>query len=804
MTFISLLSFVELRSQQHDNLAADDTVTEYEWLYKDAPCSVEGVPLICIYGWQHINVELGTYPLIEGNAASNIRTVGSRVDVNEHFILTARLYDKSGWPMELGFKRLGEILSVLAYEEVPWEHWNELRIFLPHVELPFDTSAPVIIPLSALKNLQRLKWTGHRKQLLNSWLPFAPAVLRSLTSLHLTTELALQDCAHILFHGTSLQDVTFNRIFKGFADEPILPFHASGVRSERPCLESLTLTSDDDIGPLVQPFTCPSLHHVEFHLSYTTISRFHHLDFWKTLQTAVLDFYVSEEDADWIRGQCPSTATLEFTHYPGSYAMVSRPINGVSRYMFNRHSRIPLAGVLGVSFVGLALWLYAHKTSKERAPGTVGAGLTTSASGATQSTATAAAPAAVAPPITPTNVTTQTTTAPIPAAVASQAAVPPAMLVQPTALAAPSTATPPAAALAPPLVIHPAVTVAPPAAVLPAAAAAAALPPPAVPPILIAAAAQLAVPLIAAQPAPHRRSTRVNPQHQIRRVPDTNKTITVTLDPEIRSIEDVARANARCTDTLHQHSSAAPAELDVEALFPSDTPEIDWSAENLRKFGRAFGELRQHDSDKCCTTLIVELPKSKRVSREDNAGVNYLSLPGVRTLTWTSHQNQLPLLFNPNLPQHERSPLTTLTLNGEFALWDCAGILREFAGTLKTLTIRKLVGDDNALSVLNTTTGTSAVMVALKTLDIDSDFSPGTILNYFSFPVMTTFNLTTRRSKLSFFTPFYSMKTKEFKTIVWNNLEESTINGDFDHDSEQVQRDYPHGHHGHTHTPMIR
>ncbi|KAG6919733.1 hypothetical protein DXG01_001567 [Tephrocybe rancida] len=254
---------------------------------------------------------------------------GGSVDVSQPFVVTAQFYQTTGWPLELGFRRLGEILSVLAYEEVPWEHWNELNIILPHIELPYDTDVPALIPFGALKNLQRLKWAGHRRQLLESWLPFAPAVLRSLTSLYLTTEYAMQDCAHILFHSINLREVTFNRIHKSFADEPVLPFLAFGVRVERSCLESLTLTSDDDIDPLVQPFTFSSLRHIDFHLFYPTISTFHHLDIWATLRTALLDCYVTEEDAEWIRDQCPPTAKLEFKGQPGSYTIATRPIDGV-------------------------------------------------------------------------------------------------------------------------------------------------------------------------------------------------------------------------------------------------------------------------------------------------------------------------------------------------------------------------------------------------------------------------------------------------------------------------------------------
>ncbi|KAG6842724.1 hypothetical protein H0H87_010820, partial [Tephrocybe sp. NHM501043] len=61
----------------------------------------------------------------------------------------------------------------------------------------------------------------------------------------------------------------------------------------------------------------------------------------------------------------------------------------------------------------------------------------------------------------------------------------------------------------------------------------------------------------------------------------------------------------------------------------------------------------------------------------------------------------------------------------------------------------------------------------MHTLDIDSDFSPGHMLNDFEFPALEKFTMTTRRSQLFFFQEI------EFITIRWENLTNSTINGDF-------------------------
>ncbi|KAG6910066.1 hypothetical protein DXG01_013516 [Tephrocybe rancida] len=233
------------------------------------------------------------------NPVETLWMEGGRVDYSKPFSLTAE-FDVSfrPWPLELGFRRLGEFLSVLAHGEIPYEYWSELNVILPDVELPYDTNAPTLIPPDAFKNL-RLKWAGHRQQLSASWLPFTPSLLQTLTTLQLTSSLALQDCTHILFHATNLMEFTALTIYKGFADEPVLPSEASGVRVERPCLESLTLTSDDDIGPLMQSFSFPSLLHIKLHLSYPTPATFQKLDIWSKLETAFLDCWITDEDSAW-------------------------------------------------------------------------------------------------------------------------------------------------------------------------------------------------------------------------------------------------------------------------------------------------------------------------------------------------------------------------------------------------------------------------------------------------------------------------------------------------------------------------
>ncbi|KAG6919465.1 hypothetical protein DXG01_005724 [Tephrocybe rancida] len=339
-TFVSSITRILIHpkyvhfSSQQPGFATADIIRDYGRLYRDAPRHpIKGTMPIDVRGYNDMDITVGQYHLpSKDNPVSNLWENFDLVDRSKPFYLTARFEDGI-WPLDVGFRRLGEFFTVLAYEEMPYERWRELNVILPNFELPYDTSTPSHIPPDAFIGLRSLIWTGHRQQLHESWLPFTPSILRSLTTLHLTTHLALQDCANILFYSLILKDVTFDRIYKGLANDPILSFDASGLLVERP-LESLTLTSDDDVGPLIMPFTFSSLHHIKFKLSYPTISTFHGLDIWKTLQTASIDCPMTEEDGDWIRNQCPSTIELEFLCNgnplnPGLYVTSYRSKEGV-------------------------------------------------------------------------------------------------------------------------------------------------------------------------------------------------------------------------------------------------------------------------------------------------------------------------------------------------------------------------------------------------------------------------------------------------------------------------------------------
>ncbi|KNZ73592.1 hypothetical protein J132_10840 [Termitomyces sp. J132] len=302
------------------NSAADDAdiVTDYGWLDQDVPrYEITGDPLICIFdrSVHCMEISLGRCGIFRSTPSARLMEVANRVDRSKPFELIAKFI--GGWPLEFGFRRLGEFLAALAYAKIPFESWTELTIDLPmKLELPYDETLS-LVPLDTLTNLRSLKWKGHRQQLRRSWLPFTPSVLQSIHILHLTCDLSLEDCSYILYHSISLKELIILRIHRDLATYPVLAFNAFGVRVRRPCLESLMLTSDENIDTLMEPFDFPALRHIEFHLTYPTLATFNSLDIWKNVQTGKLDCkYISEDDANWIRDQLPPASQFYYGRPP--------------------------------------------------------------------------------------------------------------------------------------------------------------------------------------------------------------------------------------------------------------------------------------------------------------------------------------------------------------------------------------------------------------------------------------------------------------------------------------------------------
>ncbi|KAH0582784.1 hypothetical protein H2248_010695 [Termitomyces sp. 'cryptogamus'] len=297
----------------------EDVEDKHGYLLKDIPYDENGDPYLDIAGgYQQMEIRVGTplwkkYANLIAALREQTNLVGSNPDPNRKYKIIGG-FNGYHWPLGLGFRRLGEFLLFLGNNEIGYRRWESLTILLPDIELPYDGPSLPILPLDAFANLQHLTWKGHRKQLLVSWLPLVPSLLRTLITLEIQCDIALQDCCYLLYHGRNLKKVTLKIIQKDLAHDQVLGFIAPPVCASRP-LEDLCLVSDDDIGPLLRPFIFPSLRRICFTLGYPIWSTFPDLTIWKTLQKIKIKGNFPNEDCNWIRSQCSPTTQFNFDRH---------------------------------------------------------------------------------------------------------------------------------------------------------------------------------------------------------------------------------------------------------------------------------------------------------------------------------------------------------------------------------------------------------------------------------------------------------------------------------------------------------
>ncbi|KAG6815254.1 hypothetical protein H0H87_003571 [Tephrocybe sp. NHM501043] len=463
--------------------------------------------------------------------------------------------------------------------------------------------------------------------------------------------------------------------------------------------------------------------------------------------------------------------------------------------MFNRFNhvdaRAPFIGVLGFTCAALALWLYTSRrrdeenstapshfveileedeTAEDPASPAVemipsGMGATVMPSTTTTSPATQVAAHAATPPLGVAATVTPSTTTSLAPQVAYDAAG--ATLPSMVSVAGAATGVPPLAGTA-------------------------AWTPPSVVAVAHSPRSSLRkrdTPTILHPPPPLLEDVRLNF--------DTDK---ATLSQEIimtvtrMSAHAAAETHDKCIQKLRQNMS-----FGVFARFTASR-DIDWNLSNLEKLRAGFSLFLQYGQPQQCKSMTVELPTTDEISIEDTRAVGDFVLPAVDSLTWTSHRNQLPLFTGHHL-NVPRLPLERLTLrNVEILLRDCNIILKEFAQTLQIFKVEKLVGklDDAFANAIATNPNARVHMVKLHMLDLDSDYSPGHMLNDFEFPVLRELSLTTRRSRLSFF-------EDDFLTLQerWPQITTSTILGDYNESESEFIKNKLSPAGDHSHRPRI-
>ncbi|KAG5644116.1 hypothetical protein DXG03_009135 [Asterophora parasitica] len=227
--------------------------------------------------------------------------------------------DTGDWSAAEGFKMLGQWLGTLS-ETIPYAHWEDLKLRLPNQ--PIDCSVLPTVrfagfePLPNLENLKTLTWSGHRRQLKDSWMPFTPDLLQSLTILNITCDITIDDCFYLLLHCKKITTFTLQTIVQrkiNNADvsgiEPVFGRDLSGAQDqeiELSHLRSLTLASAQDIAPLFRPFKFTSLRAIDFNLSYDgSLKDIKESIPWAELKRVHLGGRVRRTDVTWVKSRCP-------------------------------------------------------------------------------------------------------------------------------------------------------------------------------------------------------------------------------------------------------------------------------------------------------------------------------------------------------------------------------------------------------------------------------------------------------------------------------------------------------------------
>ncbi|KAG6888343.1 hypothetical protein C0995_009090 [Termitomyces sp. Mi166 len=274
---------------------------------------------------------------------------------------------------------------------------------------------------------------------------------------------------------------------------------------------------------------------------------------------------------------------------------------------------------------------------------------------------------------------------------------------------------------------------------------------------------------------------------------DENKRITLTFRSDPYNVAE------RHYDKVCFELATFPLKDSVKITAKMISDE-NWSEDGLQTLGQSLARLSKADIGKLhrCNWLSVDLPKTRRLPL-GTAPDTSLALPELKRLFWRSHRNQLPLLR----PEISLGNITSLTLRCNISTRDCAFLLLKGAQTLTTVNVWT-VFDDETRSVLpdpGLNSSELVTMVSLTFLTIASacDISP--LLNHFDFPGLKKINF-----DISDYIPHFA---EDFKTIVWENLQETWLKCDFSRDDPkwieaQVEKANPRVYccHVHRHYPV--
>ncbi|KAG6809143.1 hypothetical protein H0H92_001421 [Tricholoma furcatifolium] len=206
-----------------------------------------------------------------------------------------------------GFLELGSILSVLGtMTGSPFGRWGELEISLPNREILFEPDEHPRLPAIAshLTSLHSLSWTGHSRQLLDSWLPLTPALLQTLKKLQIRSCIVPEYLSYILRNSTGARELTIGYVTSPAFSTSVIPPGPPKTESDvirLSFLNTLKITAFVDICPVLEPVRFPSLTQVCFILrctAYTTSLQDLNIN-WSRGSVRLIGFF-SDAEIEWM------------------------------------------------------------------------------------------------------------------------------------------------------------------------------------------------------------------------------------------------------------------------------------------------------------------------------------------------------------------------------------------------------------------------------------------------------------------------------------------------------------------------
>ncbi|KAH0582827.1 hypothetical protein H2248_010734 [Termitomyces sp. 'cryptogamus'] len=273
---------------------------------------------------QEISIVLGLYGAYKDITKTLYSCVGHYVDTSHPFKIKAR-FEEHQWTLEDGFRVLGRLLSFLGHEELlDFGLWQNLEIELPNRALPFNRFNSSELPLANFTKLRQLTWTGHPKQILDSWLPLTPSLLPNLEILTITSDITSHDFAYILRQANRLETLSLQHIRRDSMSMSVTPLinYCSRQRYPVTALKNLTVVSDEDICIVLDQFYFPSLLSLTLELHYPAFqSNFHDLESfnWGVLER--FEFWSDLWNADTANFNTILSSEAEFSPHHGGHTV---------------------------------------------------------------------------------------------------------------------------------------------------------------------------------------------------------------------------------------------------------------------------------------------------------------------------------------------------------------------------------------------------------------------------------------------------------------------------------------------------